>query len=267
MATPNYQQSRLLLLGAGSTVLVVTALVLVARAYDPAEVLAVILFLPVFVAAVLGGVRWGAGIAVLAGLGYAGLRAPDIQRFGWDVLASRVLAQFLAYVVFGALGGWAASVLTASIVKLDRFDVRDDDSELLNARGLLEQLGDEVARARRYGSTFSVVTVRLTLSTDVRAVRHQIGTAVRRAVRSVDEPGRVTIDGTDLVVTVLPETPPEGAEVAGRKIADLLEQEVAEVDADVRWLSHPEDDAEIQSLLDTLAEVVRREHPEASRRS
>ena len=108
MATPNYQQSRLLLLVAGSTVLLVTALVLVLRAYDPAEVLAVILFLPVFVAAVLGGIRWGITVAVLAGLGYVGLRLPDIQQFGWAPLSNRVLAQILGYVVFGALGGWAA---------------------------------------------------------------------------------------------------------------------------------------------------------------
>ena len=266
MATPTYQQSRLLLLVAGSTVLLVTALVLVLRAYDPAEVLAVVLFLPVFVAAVLGGVRWGVPVAVLAGLGYVWLRLPDIQQFGWAALSNRVLAQFLGYVVFGALGGWAASVLTAGIVKLDRFDVRDDDSELLNARGLHEQLGNELARAQRYGSSFSVVSVRFTLRSDVRQTRRHIGDVVRTCVRSVDEPGRVTIDGTDLVVTVLPETPASGAEVAGTKIAERLEEEATHVDATVEWFSHPDDEPEIQRLLDQLEAVVRREHPEAASR-
>ncbi len=266
MATPNYQQSRLLLLGAGSAVLIVTALVLVLRAYDPAEVLAVILFLPVFVAAVLGGIRWGIPAALLAAAGYVWLRTPDIQQFGWAALQNRVLAQTLGYVVFGTLGGWAASVVTAGIVKLDRFDVRDDDSELLNARGLHEQLSNEYARAQRYGSRFSVVTVRFTLANDVRATRRQIGDVVRASVRTVDEPGRVTMEGTDLVVTVLPETPAAGAEVAATKIAERLEQEATHVDAEVRSLSHPEDDAAIQLLLDQLAAVVRHEHPEAAAR-
>lgn len=266
MATRNYQQSRLLLLGAGSAVLIATALVLVLRAYDPAEVLAVILFLPVFVAAVLGGMRWGVPVALLAALGYLWLRTPDIQQFGWGALSNRIIAQSIGYIVFGTLGGWAAGVITAGIVKLDRFDVRDDDSELLNARGLHEQLSNEHERAQRYGSSFSVVTVRFTLDTDVRATRRLIGDVVRSCVRTVDEPGRVTIDGTDLVVTVLPETPAAGAEVAGTKIAERLEEEATHVDADVRWLSHPEDDAAIQDLLDHLAVVVHREHPAAASR-
>lgn len=267
MATPSYQQSRLLLLGAGSAVLIATALVLVLQAYDPAEVLAVILFLPVFVAAVLGGIRWGVPMAILAALGYAWLRTPDIQQFGWAALSNRVIAQSIGYIVFGTLGGWAASVVTAGIVKLDRFDVRDDDSELLNARGLHEQLRNEHARAQRYGSSFSVVVVRFTLDNDVRATRRLIGDVVRSCVRTVDEPGRVTIDGVDHVVTVLPETPAAGAEIAGGKIAERLEDEATHVDAEVRWLSHPEDDAAIQELLSRLAAVVQREHPEAAARA
>lgn len=267
MATPNYQQSRTMLLVTGSVVLLATAGVLLLRAYDPAEVMAVILFLPVFVAAVLGGMRWGVAVAVLAGLGYVGLRLDDLQQFGWSVLSNRILAQFLGYLAFGLLGGWAAGVVTAGIVKLDRFDVRDDDSELLNARGLHEQLGAEYARAQRYGSQFSVVTVTFTLAGDKKETRHQIGDVVRQSVRSVDDPGRVTLDGKDVVVTVLPETPAAGAEIAGGKIAQRLEAEATHVDADVRWLSHPEDADAIQDLLDRLAEVVRREHPEAAARA
>ena len=264
MATPTYRQSRWLLLVAGSAVLVVTALVLVLRAYDLTEVLAVVLFLPVYVAAVLGGVRWGLPVAVLASLGYVWLRLPDIQQFGWTALSTRVLAQSAGYLVFGVLGGWAASVLTAGIVKLDRFDVRDDDSELLNARGLHEQLGSELARAQRYGSTFSVVRVRFTLHDDVRETRRQIGEVVRTCLRSVDEPGRVTIDGSDIVMAVLPETPASGAEVTAEKIVDRLERDATHVDAEVTWLSHPEDHGAIQVLLNQLASVVRREHPEAA---
>lgn len=266
MATPTYRQSRTLVLATGSAVLLATAGVLLLRAQDPTEVLAVVLFLPVFVAAVLGGVRWGLAVAVVAALGYVGLRLPDINQFGWSLLGTRIIAQFIGYLAFGALGGWAAGVVQTGITKLDRFDVRDDDSELLNARGLHEQLGHELARAQRYGSSFSVVTVTFTIDGDKRETRHQIGDVVRQSVRTVDEPGRVTLDGHDVVVAVLPETPAAGAEIAGEKIAEHLEQEATHVDADVRWLSHPEDADAIQGLQDRLAEVVRRDHPEAAAR-
>lgn len=267
MATPTYAQSRVLLLTAGSAVLLVTALVLLLRAYDPTEVLAVVLFLPVFAAAVLGGARWGAVFALLAGFAYVVVRVPDLQQFGWSALSGRILTQFLGYLVFGAVGGWAAGVVTAGIVKLDRFDVRDDDSQLLNARGLHEQLGAELARAQRYGSTFSVVSVQVTLTGDVRRLRQVLGDVVRRSMRVVDEPGRVTIDDSDIIITVLPETPAEGAEVAGTKIGELLAAQAPDVVAQITRLSHPDDEATIVALLDQLEEVVRREHPEGSSRS
>lgn len=266
MGTPTYRQSRMLVLLAGSAVLLATAGVLLLRAQDPTEVLAVVLFLPVFVAAVLGGISWGLGMAVLAGAGYVGLRLDDIQQFGWSLLATRIIAQFIGYLAFGALGGWAAGVVQVGITKLDRFDVRDDDSELLNARGLHEQLADEIARAQRYDSDFAVVTVTFPLTGDKRQTRQQIGRVVSESVRTVDDTGRVTIDGKDVIIAVLPETPPEGARVAGEKIAEHLESGVIGVDADVQWLAHPEDDAEIETLQNRLAEVVRREHPEAASR-
>lgn len=264
MASPSYRQSRMLVLVTGSAVLLATAGVLLLRAQDPTEVLAVVLFLPVFFAAVLGGVRWGLVVAVLAGAGYIGLRLPDIEQFGWSLLANRIIAQFVGYLAFGALGGWAAGIVGEGITKLDRFDVRDDDSELLNARGLHEQLGNEIARAQRYDSNFAVVTVTFAITGDKRETRRQIGNVVRESVRTVDETGRVTIDGQDVVIAVLPETPRQGAQVAGEKIGERLETEATNVDAEVRWLGHPEDDEAIAVLQQQLEEVVRREHPEAA---
>ena len=265
-SSPTYRQSRTLVLVVGCGVLLATAGVLLLRAQDPTEVIAVVLFLPVFVAAVLGGVRWGLAVAVLAGVGYIGLRLPDVQQFGWSLLGGRILAQFVGYLVFGALGGWAAGVVGAGITKLDRFDVTDDDSELLNARGVHQQLGQEIARAERYDSDFAVVTVSFDMSGDRRAARQRMGAVVRESVRTVDDIGRVTLDGRDVLIAVLPETPPQGAEVVGRKIAERLETDAPGVDAEVRWLAHPEDDAEIAILQTQLDEAVRRDHPEASTR-
>lgn len=266
MEASDLQRMRALVLGSGLAVLTLTAVVLWVLAVDTEEVIAVTLFLPVFAAAALGGIRWGLAVGVLAGLGYLGLRLDELQ-----VLASaqqwfRPIAYGIAYVSFGGLAGWAATELTRGIEKLDRFDVTDDDSELLNARGLHRQLDQEVARAKRYGSDFAVVTVVFEVDGDRderRRARHQVGDIVRACVRSVDDTGRITVNGREQVVAVLPETPRSGAEVVGQKIVDNLRASDETRDAEVRWLTHPEDETEIDELLLTLHAVVVREHPEA----
>jgi hypothetical protein len=262
MATPTYKQSRALVLGAGLAVLIATAIVLQINGTDRIEIYAVLLFLPVFVAAVLGGIGWGVGAALLATAGYALLRLDAIQLTP-GLIYTRLIARSIGYVAFGALGGWAAGVVGGGITKLDRFDVTDDDSELLNARGVHRQLAQEVARAARYNSDFAVVTVSFALTGDKKEVRQRIGDVVRRSVRTVDDTARITMDGRDVLIAVLPETPRAGAEVVGRKVAEALDVEAAQVDADVRWLTHPEDNDEIATLLAALEEVVRRDHPEA----
>ncbi len=263
MDTPSYRQSRSLVLVTGSTVLIATAVVLMLRATDVIEVVGVVLFLPVFIAAVLGGSRWGIIMALIAGAAYTGLRLDDIQLFGFSQLFNRIAAQFLGYLIFGGVGGWAAGVVGAGITKLDRFDVTDDDSELLNARGVHRQLAQEVARAARYGSDFAVVTVTFSIAGDKREVRRRIGDVVRSSVRTVDDTGRITVDGQDVVIAVLPETPKGGAEIVGSKVSERLLVEAGDVDTQVAWLTHPEDDEAIAGLMGMLEAVVRREHPEA----
>ena len=264
MGALEFRRMRTLLLLAGLAVLLVTALVLWWLAVDPEEVVAVTFFLPVFAAAVFGGSRWGLGVGLLAGGGYLLLRLDDLSVLASAQQWSRPLAYGIAYLAFGGLAGWAADELTRGIEKLDRFDVTDDASELLNARGLHRQLKQEVERARRYGSDFAVVTVAFDLvgdRDDVRRLRERVGDVVRESVRAVDDTGRVTVDGRDLVIAVLPETPRAGAEVVGAKVAEHLRAGADTRAAEVTWLSQPEDLEAIEALLVTLEAVVAREHP------
>lgn len=267
MAAAEFRRMRALVVGTGVAVLVVTAVVLWLLAIDPEEVVAVTFFLPVFLAAVLGGVRWGVATAVVAGLAYLGMRFDDLAVLSSARQWARPLAYGAAYVVFGGLAGWAAAELTDGVRRLDRFGVTDDDSELLNARGLHRQLDQEVSRARRYGSDFAVVSVSFEVAGDRderREVRQRVGEVLRASVRDADDVGRVTIGGRDHVVAVLPETSREGAQVVGGKVASLLGENLGTVGADVRWLTHPEHDDEIDELLATLVRVVARDHPAAA---
>jgi hypothetical protein len=264
MDAPSYRQSRTLVLGTGSAVLVVTAIGLMLSATDTVVVLGVILFLPVFIAAVMGGVRAGMLAAVAASMAYVGLRWPAINLYGLEPLSRDIGKLVLGYLVFGGAGGWAAGIVGAGMTKLDRFDVTDDHSELLNARGVHRQLEQEAARATRYGSNFAVVTVTFAIQGDKREARKRIGDIVRQGVRTVDDTGRITMAGRDVVIAVLPETPRAGAEIVGAKVAERLAAEVGDIETEVAWLTHPEDDDAIAALLKSLAALVKREHPEAA---
>ena len=96
-----------------------------------------------------------------------------------------------------------------------------------------------------------------------RRVRTLVGDVVRRNVRAVDDTGRVSVGGRDLVVAVLPETPRSGAEVVGAKVEQRLREDAGTSRAEVRWFTHPQEDEAIEQLLLTLRAVVAREHPEA----
>lgn len=266
MGALEFRRMRTLLLLSGLGVLALTALVLWWLAVDPEEVVAVTFFLPVFAAAVFGGTRWGLGVGLLAASGYLVLRLDDLAVLASAQQWTRPLAYGIAYLAFGGLAGWAAHELTRGIEKLDRYDVTDDESQLLNARGLHRQLEQEVDRARRYGSDFAVVAVAFDVPGDRdqrRRMRQRIGDVVRHSVRSVDDTGRVTVDGRDLVIAVLPETSRGGAEVVGAKVVEHLRAGADTRDAEVTWLSQPEDLEAIDELLSTLAAVVAREHPES----
>ena len=96
----SYSQARRLLLATGLTVLVGVAVVTFARRVDTVEVVATLLFLPIFVAFVLRGVVGGVVAALVAIAAYAALRTPAIDAVGVGefagLLTSRAAATALS---------------------------------------------------------------------------------------------------------------------------------------------------------------------------
>lgn len=258
-----YERTRTLLLAAGVVVLVVTAVVTLLRGVDPIEVGGVVLFLPVLIAAVVGGPRAGLIAGAVAAAVYVLLRAQSLPLQSFEAILPTVSLRVIGYLVFGGLGGWAADVLEHGIDKLERFDTIDDATELLNARGVSRQLEQEIARARRYGSDFAVVVVDYVVGDTGRAGQMAIGDAVRASIRTVDDLGRVSIGDRDRVIAVLPETNPPGAQVVGTKIEGHLAEHIASDAVTIRVLAHPEDDGDLGDLLAELQQLVRRDFPTA----
>ena len=220
LAQVGYAQARRLLLLTGLAVLAVVAAVTYARRVDTVEVVATLLFLPIFVAFVLRGVVGGL-VAAVAAIGvYAALRTPAIDAVGVGEFTGLLTSRAAAYLIFGTVGGWATQVLEGSLEKLELYDEVDDETGLYNARHLLHQTDLEMARARRYQTLFSVVVFDLPgapfqaiPARRRRAVLRDLGRQLGEGVRTVDHVVHARDGSVHRLVAILPETGPEGAEV------------------------------------------------------
>ncbi|MFN2526520.1 MAG: GGDEF domain-containing protein [Actinomycetota bacterium] len=274
-----YQRARQLLLAAGLAVLLVTAAVMYVRRVETVEVLATLLFIPVFVACVFWNVRGGVIAAVLAAIAYAALRAPAIDAVGVERFGGLLLSRSVAFLAFGAIGGWANQQLQSSLTKLELYDQIDDYTGLFNARFFVQDTDLEVSRSRRYQTIFSISLVDFpvaplqTLTRRQRqTIRKELGRMLQDAVRTVDRAVH-GFDGTiHRFACVLPETGVEGARIFTERLADRLHQYLVQRGVSIERdrvgatsITYPDDgDEAIQALRRTFAEIDRVEHPEAA---
>ena len=277
MGGMSYARARRLLLVGGTAVLAVTAAVLYLRRVDTVEVVAVLLFLPIFVAFVFWNAAGGLMGALLAIACYVALRYPAVDAVGAGRFTGLILSRAVAYLAFGGAGGWANRQLEASLVKLDLYDQVDDATGLNNARFFVQDTDLELARARRYQTIFSVAVVDVPASAldglgrrpRANALR-ALGQALRDSVRTVDRPVHARDTERHRLAVVLPETGPNGARIFVDRLAaavgELLRRHGAEVDGAAlrtQVLTLPDDEAALQALREEFAAIDRAEHPTA----
>ena len=269
-----YQRARRLLVLAGLAVLAVVILIMYARRVDGVEVVATILFVPIFLAFTYRGVIGGAIAAVCAIAVYAALRYPAIEAVGFSHFAGLTASRAAAYLIFGIFGGWSAQVLESSLDKLDLYDEIDDDTGLYNARHLLRLTDLEVARAQRYRTLFSIAVLEVppsalaTLSARRRKqVLRELGRSLGEGARTVDHLAHAADEGTHRFIAVLPETAPEGAEVFRLRFAERVERFLVERGAHLqpnelvtRTLTFPGDEDRLVELREALARIDAAEH-------
>lgn len=276
----SYEAMRWLLLLAGLLVLAVVTLVTWARRVEPAEVLAVVLYVPIFVAFVFFGLAGGLVSAALASVVYLLARRSAIDAVGFATYSSLVFSRTAAFFVFGGVGGWAVDTLKRSIVKLDLYDDVDDATGMGNARALLHDVDLEESRARRYQSVFSAVVVTVpsralgALSRRRRrAALRDLGAVVRDAARASDRPSHVSDGDVERFAVVLPETGADGAHVFAGRFAQLLYRfltgrgaPLERDDVAIQVLTLPGQEAQLGDLRRVFADALQRQHPEGARR-
>ena len=272
----SYASTRRLVLAAGLGVLVLVAAVMYVRRVDTVEVLAVLLFIPVFLGFVFAKLPGGLIAGVMATIVYAVLRNPALDAIGGGRFVSLIIGRGVGYLAFGALGGWADAQLEHSLEKLDVYDQVDDETGLFNARFLVQDTDLEVARAGRYKSVFSVCVVDVpadplhALGRRKRAVvLRDLGFQMKEAVRSVDRAVHASDEQRHRFAVVCPETGPEGARVFVDRLADRLAtylrgRGVAVGDGALASTActYPGDEAGLQALRAAFVAIDRTVHPE-----
>jgi GGDEF domain-containing protein len=274
----SYTQAQRLLVIAGVGLLGVLALVMHIRGVETVEVLAVLLFVPVFLALLRWNEPGGIAAAAVATIAYIALRASAIDAVGASRFTGLIVARAMGFFAFGALGGWANSYLRASLTKLDLYDQVDDDTGLFNARYFVQGTDLEIARARRYRSIFAVAVLEIPAAPLDRLGRRarakllrDLGRTLGESVRQVDRVVHSHEGDRHRVAAILPETGPDGADIfAGRlatRVAKFLADRGVEIDADAlgaRALTYPEDEAKLDALRRDFATIDHVEHPEAA---
>lgn len=269
-----YVKARRLLVLTGLAVLAVVTLVMYARRVDGIEVAATLLFVPIFLAFVFRGVIGGV-VTALAAIGvYAALRYPAIDAVGIGEFTGLLVSRAAAYLIFGAVGGWSTQVLEGSLTKLELYDEVDDETGLYNSRHLLNQLDLETARAKRYQTLFSIVTLDLPAepftamkARDRRTVLRDLGRLLGEGVRNVDHVVHARDGEWHRLAVVLPETAHEGAEIfRGRfdeRVLGYLGERGVQVDpaqVPARAVTFPGDDADVDALRSQFTRIDATQH-------
>jgi hypothetical protein len=274
LARLGYAKARRILVVTGIAVLGIVALSMYARSVDGVEVVATLLFIPIFLAFVYQGVVGGVVAAVGAIAVYAALRYPAIDAVGVGEFTGLLASRAAAYLIFGAVGGWSMQVLESSLEKLELYDEIDDETGLYNARHLLHQTDLETARARRYETLFSVVVVDLPsgalsglAARQRRAALRDLGRQLREGARTVDHLVHAHDGTTHRLAAVLPETAGEGAEVFRGRLAEhvagfLRDRGAALEPAQVtsRSLTFPGDDEALDALRAEFQRIDAAQH-------
>jgi GGDEF domain-containing protein len=260
----------------GLLLLGITGAVNYVRRVETAEVVAILLFIPIFVAFVFWDWKGGLIAAALATVVYILLRRPAIEAIGAGRYTALIFSRAVAFFAFGAIGGLANQQLRSSLTKLDLYDQIDDETGLFNARYFLQDTDLEMSRARRYQTLFSVSSVDVPAGAlnDLgwrrrRNTLRQLGQLLADSVRTVDRAVHAHDGDRHRIVVVLPETAAEGAQIftdrlATRVSAFLGQRGVTLSEAGVsrQAITFPGDELPLQRLREEFAEIERREHPE-----
>ena len=220
MKLPTFGKVKVLLLVLGTGLALAQALVAWERGAPPTEVLAPVLYIPVFTGAIFFGIVGGLVAAAIAALLYLLVLVDQSSALGTRLFVGLFVNRAMTFAFYGVVVALGTRYVEGRLRKLELYDQIDDDTELYNAAFFLEGSDLEITRARRYRSIFSVVELRIardlfqgTSRRSYQRTMKELARLLRDAVRSVDRPARVADEASDRFLIILPETDAPGSAV------------------------------------------------------
>jgi GGDEF domain-containing protein len=257
----------------GSTSLIVLAVAVlallavsqIARGVDPVEILATVLFLGIFAAVVYFELVGGVVAAAAATMAYGVSRLPAVDVVGSPSVWRLITLRGASFFAFGVLGSYALKRFRNALRVASFGHHLDHETGCASTRQIFHDLDIEIARAGRYGSTFSVVVLDIASASLASVKAHvrtqaltQLGTLLRSTARTTDRLGLVDTRTDRRIFAILAETPKSGAESfakrMGDRVADLwLGKGVALPHSPAQSFSFAEQPNEIRRLRNELA--------------
>jgi GGDEF domain-containing protein len=265
-----------MLLLVGLAILAVLVAVLLVRSVDQVEVIATLLYVPIFLALLFFGFTGGLVAAIAATIAYVVLRADAIDAVGAGEFTGLIVGRGMAYLLFGIVGGWASSTLELSLEKLDLYDEIDDLTGIRNARFLLGDVDLERSRTNRYQTVFSVSFLEIPAGAlqalgrrKRKALLRELGRKLEDGVRTVDRVAHAYDGEVHHVAAVLPETSGTGAAVFHERFVQRIRDFLVAngVDDSVvvtgRTCTIPGDERPLEAQLERWSAVDAAEHATA----
>jgi GGDEF domain-containing protein len=268
MKRPTFLQVRILLLALGVGLAVGQAMLAWERGAPPTEVLAPVLYIPIFGGAILVGLTGGLIAAALSSMIYTLVLVDQSSSLGVKLFVGLGLSRVTTFFFYGLIVAMGTKFIERRLRKLEIYDQIDDETELYNGSFFLEDSDLEMSRSKRYQSIFSVAEVRMDRSLfegasrrRYRRLMRELATTLKGGLRGVDRPARVQDDGGDRFLFILPETGKQGSEVVAHRLEDatrqLLERSRVTVNGHVsaRAMTFPDDEGPLGELRREVAAV------------
>ena len=263
---PTLLQVRLLLLILGVGLSMGQALVAWERGAPPTEVLAPILYIPVFAGAILAGIPGGLAAAAVSSLVYFLVLVDQSASLGMRLFLGLLLSRTITFVFYGLVVAAGTRFIERRLQKLEIYDRIDDDTELYNASFFLETSDLEKSRATRYRTVFSVAEVRVDRDLfegkrNRRRVVRELAHALRDGIRGVDRLSRVQDQSSERFLFILPETGKQGSETLTGRLEAAARQVLTDRNVEAnghlstRALTFPDDEHPIDSLRQEVAAI------------
>jgi hypothetical protein len=243
---------------------VIMAISMVVQRTDGVEVFGHLLMLAVIVCSLYGGKR-GALLGFLACLAaYIAVRLLWLGDCSAGTAVQLILVKLAVYGALALLCHHMRAQFRYFFVKMERQDLVDDETQLGNARFLLQELTDRINEYERYEKPFSLVCfavddgfVSAMKARRVSVLRDLATNVLKSDTRAVDELVR---EGNRLFA-ILPNVGMEGAQACARRLSEKARSylsQAGEGDGDksleVSVLAYPEAREEIDGLLARLRE-------------